>query len=261
MKSTEDCKKANEEINTQSKTLVVISGPSGVGKGPLMESLKVYLSAQDKKLCKHVLYTDRELRDGEVDGVDYHFRTTNWLKEEEERNKLFKTFELPSQLQGIDFGTLAKEMDEYYVVFLEIFYERVPNIKEFCRARNIITNSVFVTPLSENDYNEMGCGNVDFLRTMTTYAIMRNKLINRGTDKMIDITKRAGKAYTEIKEHIKYDYDHDLVNPYGEDNRYFWRKLCNYLQTPNDGLQKALQDSTIKGLSEVFERFIKYLKL
>lgn len=54
-----------------SGTLVILSGPSGVGKDTVLDAWK----ATDPQVVRVVAYTTRAPREGEVDGVDYHFVT------------------------------------------------------------------------------------------------------------------------------------------------------------------------------------------
>lgn len=49
--------------------LVILSGPSGVGKDTVLDAWK----AKDPRVVRVVAYTTRAPREGEVDGVDYHF--------------------------------------------------------------------------------------------------------------------------------------------------------------------------------------------
>ena len=55
--------------------LVILSGPSCVGKSPLYKSLGKFYPELHAKLQKLVLFNSRAPRPGELDGVDYHFRT------------------------------------------------------------------------------------------------------------------------------------------------------------------------------------------
>ena len=55
--------------------LVILSGPSCVGKSPLARDLARFHPELHRRLQKLVLYNSRDPRPGEKDGVDYHFRT------------------------------------------------------------------------------------------------------------------------------------------------------------------------------------------
>jgi guanylate kinase len=55
--------------------LVILSGPSCVGKSPLVKALAKFYPELQKTLQPLVLYNSRAARPGEIDGVDYHFRS------------------------------------------------------------------------------------------------------------------------------------------------------------------------------------------
>ena len=88
-------------MNTSQKKVVIIAGPSGSGKNSILDVLM-----QRCDICARlVTATTREPRDGEQDGIDYHFITKD-------------TF-----LRGISDGTIpeywhAKDTDRYYGTYL-----------------------------------------------------------------------------------------------------------------------------------------------
>ena len=87
--------------------LVVVSGPSGVGKTTVVERL---LSRDTLPLRRAVTATTRDPRDGEVDGVCYHFWSRDkFLKAVEDRRMLEHAV-----VHGRDYyGTPRSEVDEY----------------------------------------------------------------------------------------------------------------------------------------------------
>ena len=56
--------------------LVIVSGPSGIGKSPLYRALRRFHPELTAGMQGLVLFNDRAPRPGEEDGVDYHFRST-----------------------------------------------------------------------------------------------------------------------------------------------------------------------------------------
>jgi len=63
-------------MNAQaSGRLVILSGPSCVGKSPLEKALGRFFPELRQRLQKLVLYNSRAPRPGEMDGKDYYFRT------------------------------------------------------------------------------------------------------------------------------------------------------------------------------------------
>ena len=60
--------------------LVILSGPSCVGKSPLKRALARFYPKLWNRLTKLVLFTSRAPRPGELDGEDYHFRTRDQIE-------------------------------------------------------------------------------------------------------------------------------------------------------------------------------------
>ena len=60
--------------------LVILSGPSCVGKSPLKRALARFHPQVWSRLTKLVLFNSRAPRPGEVDGEDYHFRTRHQIE-------------------------------------------------------------------------------------------------------------------------------------------------------------------------------------
>ncbi|MFZ4515190.1 MAG: guanylate kinase [Acidimicrobiia bacterium] len=96
--------------------LVVIAGPSGVGKGSIVAGL----CAQDPKCWRSVSMTTRPMRNGERDGVDYHFVTPEAFRAEEQSGGFLEAFEVFDHL----YGTPRRAVDEHLAsgdtVILEI---------------------------------------------------------------------------------------------------------------------------------------------
>src|SRR5271157_379814 len=108
--------------NELSRRLVILSGPSCVGKSPLDKALARFYPELRQALRKLVLYNSRNPRPGEVDGVDYHFRTRIQIESlrSEERYALI---EVRSDLQALDIGELESLLQGGDVLF-----EGSPNI-------------------------------------------------------------------------------------------------------------------------------------
>jgi hypothetical protein len=73
------------------------------------------------------------------------------------------------------------------------------------------------------DFEDLGCTNQKE-QAIAMKAAMYTKLINRGTEDIIDIEKRAGRAYQEFLDAGNAGYIM-YKNPYGEDNAETWCKL------------------------------------
>lgn len=85
--------------------LLVLSGPSGVGKSTVLRRL---LARYPRELRLSVSATTRSPRPGEVDGVDYHFLTTEEFSRRRERGDFLESCEVFGR--GHWYGTLLDEV-------------------------------------------------------------------------------------------------------------------------------------------------------
>ena len=125
---------------TRKGMLLVISGPSGTGKGTLVERLL----QRDPSFCFSVSATTRERRKNEIDGVHYHFIS------EEEYDKLEKedAFLERATVHAHRYGTLKSEvygrMDRGQNVLLDIDPQGARTVME--KEPNCV--SIFILPPS-----------------------------------------------------------------------------------------------------------------
>ena len=158
--------------------LVVVSGPSGTGKGTVLNSIR----QQEKNIKFSVSATTREPRSGEVDGVNYFFKTN------EEFEAMIKNGELIEWVKYCDnyYGTPKKYIEDTiksgYDCLLEIEVEGALNIKKIYPD----CVSIFILPPSFDE--------------------LRRRIESRGTEKPEVIGKRMEKALKEINYVDKYDY-------------------------------------------------------
>jgi guanylate kinase len=165
----------------------VITGPSGVGKGTLIRTLRERVP----ELELAVSATTRPPRAGERDGVDYHFLTA----EEFERRVAAGEFVEHARYSGRRYGTLRAELERRtaagHPVVLEI---------EVQGARQVRTTlpeavQVFIAPPS-----------LDALRT---------RLVGRGTDDEEQVAARLRVAEEELA--AKDEFGHVVINDRLED--------------------------------------------
>ena len=163
---------------TRKGMLLVISGPSGTGKGTIIERLM----AQDKSLVFSVSATTRAPRPGEQDGVHYHFMTV------ERYNELVNegAFVEHAQVHGNYYGTLRSE------VYTRL--ERGENVVldiDVQGALNVIASekekvSIFILPPS--------------------MKVLRERLTGRGTETPEAIERRLHNAVWELSQKDHYEY-------------------------------------------------------
>ena len=163
--------------------LIVISGPSGVGKGTIIKEIKERYQDNDKNLYVSVSYTTRKIREGERDGVDYHFVSVQEFENLIKNNGLLEYNEYGT---GNYYGTpkdlVFNYLDNDYDVILEIDVNGYQKIKEL----NIPHESIFIAPPS--------------------YDVLENRLKRRNTESNEIIQKRLKAALNEINHMDIYDY-------------------------------------------------------
>ena len=200
----------------------VLSGPSCVGKGPLIQALRKFYPELMGSFRKLVLYNDRTARPGERDGVDYHFRTRQAIK----RLKLDRDFiviPVRCDLQAVDVSALMELLDSG-----DVFFEGNPNIvsavRELPFPADVRFLSVFLSPLSREEivYLQREAQSISLQEFATD--IMRRKLLRRTTkqkgllssEDLANIEIRASSALEEMRQACNFDYV--IVNHDGEDS-------------------------------------------
>lgn len=200
--------------------LVILSGPSCVGKGPLYAALKKFYPEIAGQLTKFVLYDSRAPRPGEVDGADYHFRRREEIEGFRD-NPHFRVFEVRNDLQAMDTRELNRLLSES-----DVFFEGNPfigsGLLEFVKASDVPSVSVFLSPLARRevlDLQEQGVRLPEFVTD-----VMRRKLLRRTTRQkgilsqkdLENIEIRASSAYGEMQQ--AWRFDHVIANHDGEDS-------------------------------------------
>jgi guanylate kinase len=150
--------------------VIVITGPSGVGKGTLIRGLR----ARVPQIALSVSATTRSPRPGEVDGVDYHF-----LREEEfERRAHNGDFIEHATYSGYRYGTLRSEVEQRLAdaraVVLEIEVQGARQIRRALPA----ALQVFIAPPS--------------------LEALQERLVGRGTDAPNVVAQRIQVAREEL---------------------------------------------------------------
>lgn len=96
--------------------LLVLTGPSGVGKGTVGKALL----DRDPALSWSVSATTRAPRDGEVDGIDYHFVTRDTFERLRDAGGFLEWFEVYGQLKGTPTAPVEAQLAAGHDVLLEI---------------------------------------------------------------------------------------------------------------------------------------------
>jgi guanylate kinase len=162
--------------------LVVLAGPSGVGKGSVHRRLRE--RADDIELSVSV--TTRRPRPGEVDGVDYHFVDDAAFDELVDQGRLLEWAEFAGNRYGTPRGEVEAAVAAGRVVLLEIEVQGALQVRE--RAPEALT--VFLVPPSQQE--------------------LERRLRTRGTEDEETIERRLRTAERELTH--RDDFDHVVVN-------------------------------------------------
>jgi len=202
--------------------LVILSGPSCVGKTPLYKSLGKFYPELSTQLHKLVLVNSRGPRPGELDGVDYHFRTQAQV-EGLRTDSRYAVLEARDDLQALDLEELESLLRRG-----DVFFEGNPYVARALqthpRLAGVNRLSIFVSPLSQEEiiYLKAPERNVSLPELLTD--IMRCKLLRRtrrqkgdlSAKDLQDIETRASSAYRELQE--AWHFQHVIPNHDGEDS-------------------------------------------
>ena len=167
------------------KKLIIITGPSGVGKGTVVKELL----DKDKDIWLSVSATTRSPRMGEKNGENYYFISDEKFKDMIDKKEFLEWAKFAGNYYGTPLSTVNEKIEMGFIVLLEIEVEGAKQIKEkFPEAL-----SIFLLPPSK--------------------AELEKRIRNRGTEKEDAINKRLSRANFEIASSDKFDFvltNHDV---------------------------------------------------
>src|SRR5271166_28386 len=105
-----------EDPGSRPGRLVILSGPSCVGKSPLHKALARFYPEMSGRFHKLVLFNSRSPRPGEVDGIDYYFRTRAQV-EALRSDDHYLVLEVRADLQALDIDELTALLQRGDVLF------------------------------------------------------------------------------------------------------------------------------------------------
>lgn len=158
--------------------LIVLSGPSGVGKSTVIAEL----FAQRSNIYFSVSYTTRQPRVGEQDGVNYNFVSREEFERMIADDELLEYAEYVDNYYGTSMKLIQEKLDAGIDVLLDIEVQGAAKVRARCPDALFI----FIIPPS--------------------FEELSRRLHRRNTDSQEVIAGRLAKARQEFREIPKYDY-------------------------------------------------------
>ncbi|MEG0238081.1 MAG: guanylate kinase [Clostridium sp.] len=158
--------------------LLVISGPSGAGKGTICKALL----DKHKEIYLSVSATTRAPRKGEVEGVNYYFTTKENFVQKVEEGDFLEHAEVYGNYYGTPKSGVEKMLEQGKDVILEIDIQGALKVKENCEEGIFI----FILPPSMEE--------------------LKQRIIKRGSETPESLMTRFKSAYKEINYISKYNY-------------------------------------------------------
>lgn len=159
--------------------LIILSGPSGVGKGSVRLGL---INRPELNLYYSVSMTTRPIRPGEVEGRDYFFVTKDYFLAMLEKDGFLEWNNFVNNYYGTPAAMVEKKRDEGYNVLLEIDVNGAKKVMKKCP--DAVT--IFLVP--------------------PNLEALENRIRGRRTEEESVIQERLGKAKAELAESDKYQY-------------------------------------------------------
>lgn len=158
--------------------VIVVSGPSGVGKGTVVKEL----IGSNKDCALSVSATTRSPREGEAHGVNYFFITKEEFTQKINNNEMLEYAEYCSNFYGTPKDYVLKSVEQGKNIILEIEVQGALNVKKIIPE----AVTVFVMPPSLQE--------------------LEDRLRGRGTETDEVVGQRLKTAMAEIKQAPQYDY-------------------------------------------------------
>jgi guanylate kinase len=169
-------------MKSDNQKIIILTAPSGAGKTTIKTQL---LKALPDRLSFSVSATTRKIREGEKDGVDYHYMTVEDFKTQIDTSSFI---EWEMVYPGMYYGTTVNEMKRIWsegkIPLLDIDVQGALNVKKQF-GEQVLT--IFIEP--------------------PTLEVLKERLTKRGTDSAENIKTRIDKA----EEELGYKNEFDLL--------------------------------------------------
>ncbi|MDD5157362.1 guanylate kinase [Sulfurimonas sp.] len=166
-------------MNWKSGAILVLSGPSGAGKSSLLKEI-----INDIGDCYFsISTTTREIRNGETDGVEYHFVSEEEFKKDIKEENFLEYALVHGNYYGTSLKAVKEALNNGKLVLFDIDVQGNTLVNN---RLGDITTSVFISP--------------------PTLSELKKRLVARSTDSQEVIDRRIKMAKREIQRISEYDY-------------------------------------------------------
>ncbi|MCH9814437.1 MAG: guanylate kinase [Epsilonproteobacteria bacterium] len=162
-----------------SGVILVLSGPSGCGKSSLTNEVL----AKNDDIYFSISTTTREIREGEQEGVNYHYISKEQFQKEIEEGMFLEWAEVHGNYYGTSIRPIEQALQEGKLVIFDIDVQGHEIVKK--RYASIMTSLFITTPDEE---------------------VLKTRLVNRATDSLEVIEKRLINAKSEMARICEYDF-------------------------------------------------------
>lgn len=162
----------------QDSNIIIISGPSGAGKSSLCKELFRHLD----NIYFSISSTTRNMREGEIDGVHYHFISQEQFQDGIKNNLFLEWAKVHNNYYGTQKIQVDDALSQGKIVLFDVDIQGQKSIKEFYPN----ATSIFITTPNK--------------------AILEQRLHNRALDSKENINIRLNLAYDEMKAIGEFDF-------------------------------------------------------
>lgn len=159
--------------------ILILSGPSGSGKSTLCKILQEHFS----DIYFSISTTTRAPREGECDGVDYHFVSQEQFIADIKQGAFLEWAQVHNNYYGTALSPITQALEQGKLVIFDVDVQGHQSIKEHYGN---LARSVFITTRSKE--------------------VLRKRLENRQTDSAQNIELRLLHAYNEMQQLSHFDY-------------------------------------------------------
>ncbi|CCF83862.1 guanylate kinase [Nitrolancea hollandica] len=159
--------------------LIVISGPSGVGKDTIIEQMRL----AHPEYAFIVTATTRPRRPGEIDGVHYYFMSPEEFRDLQARNEFLESAEVYGNFYGVPRGRIRKALANGKNVVVKVDVQGAASIRKIVPTGGVF---IFLVPPS--------------------MAELIHRLRSRKTDEPEVLMERIATASRELERAREFDY-------------------------------------------------------